>query len=245
MNNHQSSQSSNIKVTFTHSILSNRIPEFKLSTNKQVIDVKMILERKFGSYASTMTLQLQNKDGLHVCDMLDDYQPVSSYGIQDGNIIHCIDEDPHSIVRNLENFEMVEKYKISDEDYNKLPMNAKKFKNKLKKNNPDLFVPKGDVNVKGIIIDPDYLQKEANEMNIGDRCEIKKDEQRGEVKYIGKIPYMGEGYFVGIQVDEPCGKNNGSFKAVKYFECLPKYGIFVRPDDLNVGDYPELDIDEI
>lgn len=65
------------------------------------------------------------------------------------------------------------------------------------------------------------------------------------MKYVGKIPDMGEGYFVGIQLDEPFGKNNGSFKSVKYFECLPKYGIFLRPDEINVGDYPELDIDEI
>lgn len=147
----------------------------------------MILERKFGSYASTMTLQLQNKDGLFICEMLDDYQPVSAYGIQEGNIIHCKDEDPHSIVRNLENFEMVEKYKISDEDYDKLPMNAKKFKNKLKKNNPDLFVPKGDVNVKGIVTDPNHLQNEANKMKIGDRCEIKKNEQRYICHILGLI----------------------------------------------------------
>lgn len=68
---------------------------------------------------------------------------------------------------------------------------------------------------------------------------------RGEVQYVGKVPDMGEGYFVGIQLDEPFGKNNGTFNGVKYFECLAKYGIFVRPDEINVGDYPELDIDEI
>ena len=56
---------------------------------------------------------------------------------------------------------------------------------------------------------------------------------------------MGEGYFVGIQLDEPFGKNNGMFNGVQYFECLNKYGIFLRPDEINVGDFPELDIDEI
>lgn len=65
------------------------------------------------------------------------------------------------------------------------------------------------------------------------------------MKYIGKVPDMGEGYFIGIQLDEPFGKNNGSFKNVKYFECLNKYGMFLRPDEIEVGDFPELDIDEI
>ena len=62
---------------------------------------------------------------------------------------------------------------------------------------------------------------------------------------MGKVSDMGEGYFVGVQLDEPFGKNNGSFNGVKYFECLSKYGMILRPDEVNVGDYPELDIDEI
>ena len=69
--------------------------------------------------------------------------------------------------------------------------------------------------------------------------------KRGEIKYIGKISDLGEGYFVGIQLDEPFGKNNGSYNGTKYFESLAKYGMFLRPDKINVGDYPELDIDEI
>ena len=56
---------------------------------------------------------------------------------------------------------------------------------------------------------------------------------------------MGEGFFVGIHLDEPFGKNNGSFNGVKYFECLSKYGMFLRPKKITVGDFPEEDIDEI
>ena len=138
----------------------------------------MLLEKRFGSYASTMTLKLHNKDGLFIADMLDDYKPLSYYGIQDGQIIHCVDEDPHSIVRNLENYEMVEKYVISDEDYDKLPMNARKFKKMLKKNNPELFVPKGDVNVKGIVTDAEHLKEMAEKIKVGDRCETNKESFR-------------------------------------------------------------------
>ena len=34
---------------------------------------------------------------------------------------------------------------MSDEDYNKLPMNVKKFKKELKKNNPEFFQKKEDI----------------------------------------------------------------------------------------------------
>jgi tubulin-folding cofactor B len=56
---------------------------------------------------------------------------------------------------------------------------------------------------------------------------------------------MGLGYFVGVQLDEPYGTHNGSIKGYIYFMCTNKYGIFVRPSELEVGDFPEEDLDEI
>ena len=65
------------------------------------------------------------------------------------------------------------------------------------------------------------------------------------------------GPWVGIELDEPTGKNDGSISGVKqnddgdadntagrsvrYFQCRPKHGIFVRPDRLEVGDFAVLD----
>jgi len=63
--------------------------------------------------------------------------------------------------------------------------------------------------------------------------------------YVGRVPDMEEGYFLGIKLDEPYGKNNGSFNNVQYFLCANKYGIFIRPSEVNIGEYPELDVDEI
>lgn len=138
----------------------------------------MNLEKRWGSYASTMSLQLQNKDGVFICNLNDDYQKLGHYSPKEDYIIHCVDEDPHSIVRQIENFEMVEKYVMSDQDYDKLPMNVRKFKKMLKKNNPELFVPKSLVGQNGIIIDPEHQKDLSEEISIGDRCEVKKDELR-------------------------------------------------------------------
>lgn len=42
-------------------------------------------------------------------------------------------------------------------------------------------------------------------------------------------------------LDEPTGDSDGSVKETKYFESPgPKFGLFLRPNDLKVGDYPAL-----
>ena len=42
--------------------------------------------------------------------------------------------------------------------------------------------------------------------------------------------------------DEPVGKNDGTVKGKRFFTCPPKYGGFLRPDKLQVGEqFVELD----
>lgn len=36
--------------------------------------------------------------------------------------------------------------------------------------------------------------------------------------------------WVGIELDDDSGKNNGSLKGIKYFECEPNRGLFVKPE---------------
>ena len=60
-------------------------------------------------------------------------------------------------------------------------------------------------------------------------------------RHVGPCQGLPKGYWVGVQYDEPVGKNDGTIRGVQYFSCLPSYGAFVRPDTVIAGDFPPLD----
>ena len=94
--------------------------------------------------------------------------------------------------------------------------------------------------------DGDYLKEVADTIKVGDRCKLLSNSAaRGEVKFVGKIMDLGVGYYVGILLDEPYGNSNGTVKGITYFNASSdKYATFVRPDQIEVGDFPVLDIDD-
>lgn len=40
------------------------------------------------------------------------------------------------------------------------------------------------------------------------------------------------GTWIGVELDTPMGKNDGTVQNIQYFSCKPKHGIFVRGDKL-------------
>lgn len=49
----------------------------------------------------------------------------------------------------------------------------------------------------------------------------------GFVRYVGDVDGT-KGVWVGVELDEPYGKNDGSVKGKYYFRCKPKHGVFAR-----------------
>lgn len=47
---------------------------------------------------------------------------------------------------------------------------------------------------------------------------------------------------VGVRLDEPVGRSDGTVKGKKYFDAMAGYGSFVRPFNVTVGDFPEADL---
>lgn len=72
---------------------------------------------------------------------------------------------------------------------------------------------------------------------IGSTVEVTGKGQRGTVAYIGATLFAS-GKWVGVILDEPKGKNDGTVQGKRYFTCEENHGIFVRQSqvsDLPVG----------
>ncbi|CBY19245.1 unnamed protein product [Oikopleura dioica] len=50
----------------------------------------------------------------------------------------------------------------------------------------------------------------------------------GTVRFMGRTEFK-EGIWVGIELNEPSGKNDGTVQGVSYFKCPPKFGLFAPP----------------
>jgi len=83
-------------------------------------------------------------------------------------------------------------------------------------------------------------------IKIGERCEVQSGDgtidRRGTIRFVGKAAIGKGGIWVGVEMDEPTGKGDGSVDGVRYFQCSPKHAVFVRADKVTVGDFPEEDL---
>uniref|UniRef100_A0A8C5J019 Kinesin family member 13B n=1 Tax=Junco hyemalis TaxID=40217 RepID=A0A8C5J019_JUNHY len=67
---------------------------------------------------------------------------------------------------------------------------------------------------------PEWL-KEGEYVTVGTN-------KTGTVRYIGPTDFQ-EGTWVGVELDFPAGKNDGSIGGKQYFRCNPGYGLLVKP----------------
>lgn len=151
----------------------------------------------------------------------------------------------------LEDVSKVEKYVISDADYEKRENTYRKYKAAKLAADPDWTLEKELALRAGRpYVAPaarpaagdDTGEREAAALKVGARCAVDPGERRGAVRFVGRIPELAPGYWVGVELDEPVGKNDGSAKGGKaYFKCAPAHGVFVRPDKVTAGDFPPLD----
>ncbi|XP_056250445.1 CAP-Gly domain-containing linker protein 4-like isoform X3 [Seriola aureovittata] len=68
---------------------------------------------------------------------------------------------------------------------------------------------------------------DSPEVRLGERVLV-VGQRTGVVQFYGKTSFA-PGLWLGIELDKPSGKNDGSVGGVRYFNCPPKHGVFAPP----------------
>ncbi|KAI1893233.1 hypothetical protein AGOR_G00121590 [Albula goreensis] len=205
-----------------------------------VAEFKSKLEMVVGSPASNMDLQLFSASDKFLQKMEDNEALLGSYPVDDDCRIHVIDRSGAQ-TGEFSDLTKVEKYVIPDDAYGKRTDSARSFmkKKKLGQYNEEKMAQLEEEKA-----EREQEEKAAAEaIAVGSRCQVHVSGQPtkiGTVMFVGKTDFK-PGYWVGVKYDEPLGKNDGSVNGKQYFECQPKYGAFVKPQTVTVGDFPEED----
>ncbi|CAL8462895.1 g2429 [Coccomyxa elongata] len=249
----QNQAESTVRLHVTHSNLKAEFMELRMDLHMTVEAVKIKLSTHCGTTTSDMILQMKDSSGKLVAVLTEPHRKLGFFSPEDGWVLHIIDTNPNSLSARgwLEDTSKVQKYVMSDADYDARENTYRQYKAQKLKEDPEwtaekeLCVRKGIPYVappkKEMVEDEEYQAAEASKLSVGSRCEINPGGKRGCIRYVGKCEGLPPGYWVGVQLDEPVGKNDGNVKGRRYFECALGYGSFLRPNKVNPGDFPEID----
>ncbi|KAK1785132.1 hypothetical protein P4O66_018550 [Electrophorus voltai] len=205
-----------------------------------IAEFKSKLELVIGCPAASMDLQLFSTSDKFLQSLDDNDTLLGSYPVDDDCRIHVIDRSG-SLTGAFSDLSKVEKYEISEDAYEKRADSLRNLKKNMKL---------GRFNEEYVAMREETLaQKEAENkaalasITVGKRCQVQvvgQPTKIGTVMFVGMTDFK-PGYWVGVKYDEPLGKNDGCVNGKRYFECEPKYGAFVKPMSVTVGDFPEED----
>ncbi|ORC92634.1 putative tubulin-specific chaperone [Trypanosoma theileri] len=225
-----------VRVSLTHSSSKIRVPEKRYGLAQTIESIKTNIATHFATPPEFMRLELIDDRGVRIeSDMRDDKQ-LGYYQCKDDYVIHVVDLQPTPQVNNFDDVSQVEKYEISEEAYSKRADNVRAFRERM------IAQQRAEAEKSGITLpkelNEDSYKEKAETMKVGDRCMCQPGDRLGTVRYVGRVALLKPGYWIGVEFDEPVGKGDGSVKGTRVFQCQPNYGGFLRPDQVEVGDYP-------
>lgn len=212
----------------------------RFSRGITIAEFKAKLEMVVGTPASCMDLQLFSATDKFLQKLDDNEALLGSFAVDDDCRIHVIDRSGAQI-GEFSDLSKVEKFEITDDAYEKRTDSVRSF---MKKQRVGRFNEEETAKKQEELAAREEEEKAAAAtIAIGNRCEVKVP---GQPTKIGTVMYVGEadfkpGHWVGVKYDEPMGKHDGCVNGKRYFECENKYGAFVKPLTVTVGDFPEED----
>lgn len=227
-----------IPVYFTSDLTSS---ERRVSPRWTIGYLKQRLEQITGIECQYMALHHYPNGNSNEYKMIGDKDDstLAEYNIAPYSRIHVMDLDPNSKLKQLSQVSATQEFQLSEEEYNKRADSVLQWK---KQQQLGRFDPAYNDSKKRA---QEENEQKAQNIQVGQRCRVIniEGERRGVVKFVGRIPELdkGESVWTGVEFDEPVGKNNGTIGTLRIFDAKPNHGSFVRPKQVEVGDFPELD----
>ncbi|EJU03774.1 hypothetical protein DACRYDRAFT_49590 [Dacryopinax primogenitus] len=212
--------------------------ERKFDLHTTIGQLKTRLEHITGITPTSQKLVLsRTEDGQQIRVLDDDSRPLGFYSPADFQTIQVVDLNPMGPAGMYSDVSQVEKFELSDEQYAKRDESLLKFKQANK------FGRFADEHQQASA--PAASTASYPDIKVGARCEVESEEEglqkRGTVRFFGSTAFgKGTGLWVGVEYDEPMGKNDGSVQGHRYFTCPTNHGAFVRPERVTVGDFPPI-----
>jgi tubulin-folding cofactor B len=269
--------------------------EIRFDKHDTLDRLRQRIHQKTGTSPGFQHLQIKSAGEviLEIPPTVEDHYKLGYFGLEHHGLeVHCVDLNPHSGSKGgqYEDVSLVEKYRMSEEEYNARKGTLRDWEREQKAKDSNFSLAKhakehGEmvearrqhklglplppgffVDSNGTVVrdeeydsvvrrttttpsdataddDGEYGEDSVAGMKPGDRCQVEPGARRGSVSYVGKVPDLGGGYWIGVTFDEPVGKTDGTTSSgTRYFDAMEKYGGFVRGKNVLVGDFPERDI---
>lgn len=163
---------------------------------------------------------------------------VGSFNIEPLSVIKIADKRPKGQRPNYTDDSKVQKFELTKEEYESRTDSVLAYK---KRNHLGRFDPEAGTK-------EEIALREIHDLGyeIGARCRVEGEaDRRGSIRFVGHVPQIPSGgVWIGIEYDEPVGKNNGTIHGAKYFDAKANHGGFLRPSRVEVGDYPPRNLDD-
>jgi len=255
--------SDTLLLDMTHNYLKSQFLEIPFSKSWGLSETKNKVYQSFGTSPDWQVITI---GGIKITEA---GGTLAAQGVQNRMVLHCEDTNPHSDAKGggFEDVSLVEKFELTDEQYDKMENTYRAFKKKMLAEDPT-WVPKHVADARarrlaerGAPVPPETEEEVASRMQPGMRCEAIGG-RRGVIRWIGMVPEINrkraselaknpypdpteskmDHVYVGVEFDEPEGSHDGVIQGKRYFQTEPKCGAFIPSVKLKAGkEFVEVD----
>ena len=161
---------STLVLDLTHSNLAQRHAEIRFDKHDTVDELRRRIHQKTGTPPASQHLQLKAGGAIY-CEIApggDSERMLGYYNLPLGANVHCIDIDPHSSSAGgaYEDTSLVEKFRLTDEEYDKRKGTLRDWGRQEKEKNPD-FSWKKHAREHAELVEARRLYRESGEVKAG------------------------------------------------------------------------------